>query len=396
MQLPPGLREGAQPGAERVGEDRQRRARGCGPGCRRAARRTRRPAPSRAETPPGCTRSSPSRRGSALLVDAEQLQRRTGPRPACRGACPGRRTASRARRPCPTSIAAASARSAASLQVVPRREVDLGLRCGVRSSCRASRGARSVVGDAPMMRTAPARARRRRAIHPACGGTVAGSTSDRIHCSRMPVVLRARALWKSYAAGVAGCSARVWVLKGASLEVEQGECVAILGAPRRRYDHDAAPLPRRSASHRRRHVDTNLSRCCPRRAPVRAPSARPPPSSCSLHRRSAVAGPRPPRDRRSLSLPGAIASTDHRDSRARTRPRLADRVLLLHQVVSFPLDRLDRRPPSRRAPSRGTSLTHEEAPNLRTTQAQTTNRYITPPTVISCTHAPARPGTVPS
>jgi ABC-type multidrug transport system ATPase subunit len=46
----------------------------------------------------------------------------------------------------------------------------------------------------------------------------------------MPHVLRVRALWKSYAAGVAGCSARVWVLKGASLEVEQGECVAILGA----------------------------------------------------------------------------------------------------------------------------------------------------------------------
>jgi ABC-type multidrug transport system ATPase subunit len=48
----------------------------------------------------------------------------------------------------------------------------------------------------------------------------------------MPVVLRARALWKSYAAGVAGCSARVWVLRGASLEVEQGERVAILGARR--------------------------------------------------------------------------------------------------------------------------------------------------------------------
>ncbi|MEO8564090.1 MAG: ATP-binding cassette domain-containing protein [bacterium] len=46
----------------------------------------------------------------------------------------------------------------------------------------------------------------------------------------MPVVLRARSLWKSYAAGVAGCSARVWVLRGANLEVERGECVAILGA----------------------------------------------------------------------------------------------------------------------------------------------------------------------
>jgi len=46
----------------------------------------------------------------------------------------------------------------------------------------------------------------------------------------MPLALRARALWKSYAAGVAGCSARIWVLRGASIEVEQGECVAVLGA----------------------------------------------------------------------------------------------------------------------------------------------------------------------
>ena len=42
----------------------------------------------------------------------------------------------------------------------------------------------------------------------------------------MPLALRARALWKSYAAGVAGCSARVWVLRGANLDVEEGECAA--------------------------------------------------------------------------------------------------------------------------------------------------------------------------
>ncbi len=46
----------------------------------------------------------------------------------------------------------------------------------------------------------------------------------------MSIALRARTLWKSYAAGVEGCSARVWVLRGTNLDVEHGECIAVLGA----------------------------------------------------------------------------------------------------------------------------------------------------------------------
>jgi ABC-type uncharacterized transport system ATPase subunit len=48
--------------------------------------------------------------------------------------------------------------------------------------------------------------------------------------SVVPLALRAHSLWKSYAAGVAGCSARIWVLRAASLEVHEGERIAILGA----------------------------------------------------------------------------------------------------------------------------------------------------------------------
>jgi hypothetical protein len=46
----------------------------------------------------------------------------------------------------------------------------------------------------------------------------------------MPPVLRIENLWKSYSAGVLGCSARVWVLRGCSLHVDRGERVAIVGA----------------------------------------------------------------------------------------------------------------------------------------------------------------------
>lgn len=47
----------------------------------------------------------------------------------------------------------------------------------------------------------------------------------------MPPALRIHSLWKCYAAGVRGCSARVWVLRGVSFAIETGECVAIVGAP---------------------------------------------------------------------------------------------------------------------------------------------------------------------
>lgn len=46
----------------------------------------------------------------------------------------------------------------------------------------------------------------------------------------MPIALRVENLWKSYAAGVLGCSARVWALRACSLELGLGERIAIVGA----------------------------------------------------------------------------------------------------------------------------------------------------------------------
>jgi ABC-type glutathione transport system ATPase component len=47
----------------------------------------------------------------------------------------------------------------------------------------------------------------------------------------MPPALHIESLWKCYSAGVRGCSARVWALRGLRLTVEMGERIAIIGAP---------------------------------------------------------------------------------------------------------------------------------------------------------------------
>jgi hypothetical protein len=46
----------------------------------------------------------------------------------------------------------------------------------------------------------------------------------------MSVALEVRGLWKCYAAGVRGCSARVWVLRGVTLALTRGERVGLIGA----------------------------------------------------------------------------------------------------------------------------------------------------------------------
>jgi ABC-type cobalamin/Fe3+-siderophores transport system ATPase subunit len=46
----------------------------------------------------------------------------------------------------------------------------------------------------------------------------------------MSVAVEVRGVWKSYAAGVRGCSARVWVLRDVSLTVSNGERVGVVGA----------------------------------------------------------------------------------------------------------------------------------------------------------------------
>jgi ABC-type transporter Mla maintaining outer membrane lipid asymmetry ATPase subunit MlaF len=167
-----------------------------------------------------------------------------------------------------------------------------------------------------------------------CGGI---ATRELAYRAPVTLALRARTLWKSYAAGVEGCSARAWVLRGVSLEVERGECVAVLGgrgAGTTTLLHCLAGLRRPDAG----TVETEL-------VPLLIQAGRehllPPRRSqllliddpLRLHR----VGPRPPLVRESgATSPTAIIAT-HELARVRD---VADRVLLLHQGRLFPLDRL--------------------------------------------------------
>ncbi len=47
----------------------------------------------------------------------------------------------------------------------------------------------------------------------------------------MAASLRVSNLWKSYTAGVRGCSARVWALRGCTLQVDSADRIAIAGRP---------------------------------------------------------------------------------------------------------------------------------------------------------------------
>ena len=153
----------------------------------------------------------------------------------------------------------------------------------------------------------------------------------------MPFAIRARALWKSYAAGVAGCSARVWVLRGASLDVERGECVAVLGsrgAGTTTLLHCLAGLRRADAG----TIELGLSPLLVEADAVNAQHA----SSAdrlvlyddALDHRRARAAPGFVHERTGDASATIIAT--HELARVRG---IADRILLLHHGRLCPLDR---------------------------------------------------------
>jgi ABC-type glutathione transport system ATPase component len=150
------------------------------------------------------------------------------------------------------------------------------------------------------------------------------------------LALRARTLWKSYAAGVEGCSVRAWVLRGANLHFERGECVAILGARGAGSTtllHCLAGLRRPDAG----SIETGLEPMLVgaehfHQVPLQADRLLL--IDDDLRLRHAAPRPRFVREPH-LAAPTSIIAT-HELARVRD---VADRVLLLHHGRLVPLDR---------------------------------------------------------
>ena len=152
----------------------------------------------------------------------------------------------------------------------------------------------------------------------------------------MATVLRARALWKSYAAGVAGCSARAWVLRGASLEVERGECVAVLGATgagTTTLIHCLAGLRRLDAGTIERDLPPQLVE------PSHLDGEYPGGDRLLLLDDDPRRRPRPRLVREEIAAGTTIIVATHELARVRAG---ADRVLLLHHGRLLPLHHLTR------------------------------------------------------
>lgn len=152
----------------------------------------------------------------------------------------------------------------------------------------------------------------------------------------MTIALRAHALWKSYAAGVAGCSARVWVLRGASFEVADGECVALLGARGAGTStllHCLAGLRRADAGLIEHSRPVILASVQTLDSEVQAPARG---SVLLLDEDRSVGVWRLPRLRRGRLHAAAIVVATHELARVR---HVADRILLLRDGRLLPLDR---------------------------------------------------------
>ena len=188
-----------------------------------------------------------------------------------------------------------------------------------------------------MMLRCAIRARRRAAVSSGARRLVANEQPTIAYRAPVSLALRARTLWKSYAAGVEGCSARAWVLRGASLDVDQGECVAILGARGAGTTtllYCIAGLLRPDAGSIETTLDPLLVEA-QRMHEVRDCAGRLLLVDDGLRSFHAAERPRFLRERITRDSASVIAT--HELSRARD---VADRFLLLHHGRLLPLDRL--------------------------------------------------------